>query len=273
MEKKMTQLSWIRNNFISVGIFVLIALAILLGLKNRANQKKEEMATTPVIKGSIMESVYGIGTVMAKQSFQMKSGVASTIQKLYVREGDFVKRGSPLIDLADTTLISAPFSGTVTWLPFKIGEVVFPQSEILSLVDLRSRYLVVSLEQKGALKVRSRQIARISFDSMREDSFPGRVEAIYSQGNNFLVRIGVDNLPPQILPGMTGDVAINIREKRDVLLVPTYAIREGKVTLDRGEKKPETIDVTIGLVDGEKAQVVGNLREGEVLLIQSKDNR
>jgi multidrug efflux pump subunit AcrA (membrane-fusion protein) len=256
-----------------VGIFVLIALAILLGLKNRATQKKEEVATTPVIKGSIMESVYGIGTVMAKQSFQMKSGVASTINRVYVREGDFVKRGSPLVDLADTTLITAPFAGTITWLPFKTGEVVFPQSEILSLVDLRNRYIVVSLEQKGALKVRYRQIARISFDTMREDSFPGRVEAIYSQGNNFLVRIGVDNLPSQILPGMTGDVAINIREERDVLLVPTHAIHEGKVTVDRGENEPEIIEVTVGLVDGEKAQVVGNLREGDVLLVPTKDNQ
>ncbi len=268
----MKRFLWIRRNFVAIGILTLIGLASLLGFNIREKRRLDAVATVPVQKGTILESVYGIGTVIAQRSFQMKSGVASTILNLYVREGDFVKRGAPLVDLADTTVITAPFAGTVTWLPFKVGEVVFPQSEILSLVDLRSRYIVVSLEQKGALKVRARQLARISFDSMREESYGGRVEAVYSQGNSFLVRIGIQNLPPQILPGMAGDVAITISERSDALLVPTYAIRDGKVFIKRSEGEAAAEAVQIGLVDGEKAQVFGNLHEGELLVISPKES-
>jgi hypothetical protein len=64
-----------------------------------------------------VESVYGIGMVTATRSFQLKLGVTSTIRRLFVREGDQVRRGQQLADL-DGVPFSAPFDGTITLLPF-----------------------------------------------------------------------------------------------------------------------------------------------------------
>jgi multidrug efflux pump subunit AcrA (membrane-fusion protein) len=266
----MKRFSWIKNNFISLSSLTLIGLLAVLGFTIRANKDENGRETALVERGTILESVYGIGTVMAEKSFQLKSGVAGIIQKIYVREGDFVKRGAPLVDLEDTALLTAPFSGTVTWLPFKTGEVVFPQAVILSLVDLQHRYMVVSLEQKAALKVHAHQKARISFDNMRESVSDGMVEVIYSQGNSFLVRIGIRRLPLQILPGMTGDVAITISERKDVLLVPTASIDDGVVWIKRGAAKPQRVEIALGIVDGEKAEVAGALTSGELVVLPQK---
>lgn len=244
---------------------VLVVVAVVLGV--RSLQLRNERVTEPLAKGSIVESVYGIGTVLPHRSFDLKVGVTSTIRRLFVQEGDQVRRAQRLVEL-DQVAFNAPFDGTVTLLPFKVGETVFANTTVLSLVNLRDRYLVVSLEQRGALRVRPGQKARISFDSMRGEAYDGAVESVYSNANNFLVRIDVSALPPQILPGMTADVAIGIAERHNVLLVLVVAIDAGKVYVKRGAGRPRAVEVKIGVADGTMAEVIaGDVREGDRLVI------
>ena len=67
----------------------------------------------PISRGSIVNSVYGIGTVVANQRFDLKLGTISTIDEIYVAEGDWVKKGQGMIKL-DRVVFKAPFSGTIT---------------------------------------------------------------------------------------------------------------------------------------------------------------
>lgn len=262
-------IGWILAHRIQASLLVvaLIVVAAVVGLSARSQQG--ETLSEPIRKGPIVESVYGIGTVTATRSFQLKLGVTSTIRRLFVKEGDQVRRDQRLVDL-DGVLFNAPFDGTITLLPFKVGETVFPQSVVLSIVDLQDRYVLVTLEQQAALRVRRGQKARLSFDSLREESYDGLVEAIYSNDNNFFVRIGIAGLPPQVLPGMTADVAIGIAEHRDALIVPVAAIDAGKVYVKRG-LGTTAVTVKTGIVDGAMAEIVeGGLREGERLVIRRK---
>lgn len=249
-------------------------LLVFLGMRFgwRPGRARLGELSAPLKKGPISESVYGIGTVTATKSYQLKLGVTATIRKLDVREGDRVRRGQTLVEVDGPVALPAPFDGTVVYLPVKIGETVFPQSVILSLADLRDRYIVVSLEQRGAIRVRQDQKARISFDGMRSETFSGTVRAVYSNENNFLVRIDVDDLPPQVLPGMTADVAIGISEPREALLLPVAAIEGGKVFVDRGRGGPRAVEVKTGIVDGAEAEVVsGELRAGDRVYLRGKE--
>lgn len=256
-----------RALYILAGVVLFIVTAIWF----RSRQVQSIVLTDPIKKGSILESVYGIGTVTATHSFQLKPGVTTNILKLYVREGDQVKKGARLVELSDMTPVSAPFDGTITFLPSKEGETVAPQSVVLSLVDLRNPYLIVSLEQRAALRVLQGQKAKINFDSMRDQSFDGVVQAIYSNENNFFVRIGVEKLPNQILPGMTGDVAIEIREHQNVLLIPIAAIESGKVFVDKGRGTSRKVEIQTGIVDATMAELTsGNVAEGDRLVIRKK---
>lgn len=262
-------LEWIRGHRLPAALLAVVAIAAAVAVGLGARNRQGDILTEPIKKGAIVESVYGIGTVTATRSFQLKLGVTSTIRRLFVKEGDPVKRDQRLADL-DGVLFSAPFDGTITLLPFKVGETVFPQAVVLSIVDLQDRYLLVTLEQQAALRVRRSQKAKLSFDSLRAESHDGLVEAIYSNDNNFFVRIGVAALPPQILPGMTADVAIGISERRDALIVPVAAIDSGKVTVKRG-LGTATVAVKTGIVDGAMAEIVsGDLQAGERLLIRKK---
>lgn len=267
----MNQLNtFIKQHKIWFGLLVLALVVVIAGLLLRSRQTRYGELSEPLKKGNVVESVYGIGTVTAKNSYQLKVGVTSSIIQIFVREGDHVQRGQKLVLLEGGTNFSAPFAGTVTYLPAKVGETVFPQSIVMNLVDLLDRYIIVSLEQRGAIRVRQGQVAKISFDSLRDLTFDGVVQSVYSNENQFLVRINVSSLPPQLLPGMTADVAITTGEHKNVLVVPLAAINEGQVTIKRGSKR-QTVSVQTGIVDGAFAEVTsGDLQEGDQIYLRKK---
>jgi macrolide-specific efflux system membrane fusion protein len=222
----------------------------------------------PLKMSTIIQSVYGIGTVTALRSYQIKPGVISTIDDIYVEEGDEVKKGDKLIKI-ESSIYRAPFDGTITSLPFRIGENIFSQTPILSLVNLTERYLVVSLEQQGALRVLRGQRAIISFDSLRDQNYDGIVESVYSSDSNFLARINVSSLPKRILPDMTADVAITLTEKTNVLVVPVEALVNGHIWIKRGKALPKLTKISTGIVDSAFAEVIsGDVRVGDRVLLK-----
>lgn len=249
----------------------LITVCILIGAVTFSWTYKKKLDgefTPPLRKGSIVLSVYGIGTVTANKSFQMRPGTTTNVSRLYVAEGDFVRKGDRLADM-DLITYRAPFDGTITFLPFKLGENIFSFAVALSLVNMADCYVLVSMEQQGALRVKRGQKALISFDTDRSEKYEGIVKSVYSNANSFLARVEAVKLPEKILPGMTADVAIQIEEHQDVLLAPVAAIEQGYVWVKRANRFPKKVAVKLGIVDKEMAEIVsGDLQEGDRLLIR-----
>lgn len=232
--------------------------------------RSEGVLSEPLKRGDAVDAVYGIGTVTASRSYSIKPGVIATIYDLYVKEGDFVHKGGKLANI-DHVVYRAPFDGVVNSLPFKERENIFTQLPVLVLTDLKNRYLLVSLEQQGALRVRAGQKAKLNFDSIRSQNFDGVIESVYSYNSNFLARINVSSLPNEILPDMTADVAIVIGELKNVLLVPVSALASDSVWVKRPHRIPVKIPIKLGVVDGAMAEVVsGDLKEGDQVLIRKK---
>ncbi len=264
-------LTWVsRHRWVSVALAVFLIAALLLIRQWRI--RSEGMLSEPIRRGTIIESVYGIGTVLANRSFQIKPGVISTIDSFYVKEGDTVSKGAPLAKI-DKVVYRAPFSGTITYLPFKEGENVFAQVPVLTLVDLMDRYLVVSLEQQGALRIRAGQKATMSFDTIRQQSYSGFVESVYSNQSSFLARIGASKLPAVVLPGMTADVAIEIRRQDNALLVPVSALVGGNTLwVKHGGGVPRKVQVKVGIVDKAQAEIAsGDVEAGDRVLIKPRE--
>ncbi len=236
-------------------------------------QRSDNAAETfQVRRGDIIEAVYGLGTVTANQSYQVKLGVTGTISGLYVTEGDTVEKGKPLVSFDLGATFRAPFSGTVTSAPFKLGETVYSQTPIVTLINLKDRYVVVSLEQESALRVRAGQNARISFEALRGQTYQGKVRSLYPdpQNSQFFVRIDIPDLPDAILPGMTGDVAIEIAERSGALLVPVSAVQSGRVVVRNGHLKKK-VQIKIGAIDGYWAEITeGDLHEGDEVFLPRK---
>jgi multidrug efflux pump subunit AcrA (membrane-fusion protein) len=124
------------------------------------------------------------------------------------------------------------------------------------------------IDQQGAIRVKAGLPVSLSFENLRSRVFTGSVHSIFPSQGEFVARIESETLPPEILPGMTADVAIEVAQKDMALLVPVRAINSGHVLVQRGARK-EKIKVDIGISDDEWAEVLGSdLKKGEEVLIK-----
>lgn len=222
--------------------------------------------------GPIVEAIYGLGKVKTDSVYEVKLGVIKTVRNIYVREGVTVKKGDRLVRFDDGVVFNAPFSGTVTLVAFHENQSVFPQQPVVRIEDLNTKYIEVSLEQQGALRVRPNLPVRVVFESIRGEVLKGKVSAIFSRNEEFLAHINVP-LAENILPGMTADVAIEIDHKDKVLLVPLSAISDGRIKLRRDGKRM-TVRLGIGSVDGAWAEVIdGDVRLTDEILVPKPEKQ
>ena len=253
---------WLRTGLGAIALLIVSAVSY----NSWKNYKNSHVYIFPK-KGTVIESVYGMGIVVSANSFNLKVGVSEKISRLYVREGDYVKNGQELVKLEGLPVFRSSIGGTVTKIFYSQGETVFPGSAVLTVMDIHDRYITVTLEQEGALRVKKGQKARFSFESIRDKRFGGVVEALYPGMGQFIARIKTDDLPDEILPGMTADVAIDIGKKEDVILIPFAAIQSGRVNLRRNGKRMKN-PVTIGNVDGQWAELVsGDIKMSDEILV------
>lgn len=257
--------AWMRRRAVWIpAVVVLLVLVVGLGARIRGGARG---TTVQAKRGPIVEAVYGIGTVTAYKTYQLRFAAAQTVRGIFVREGDLVRAGQTLVSTEGELMrtSNAPFAGTVTSVPYKIGEVVPAQTPLLTLTDLTDRYVVVSLEQQGAIRVQRGQPAMLSFESLRNQTFRAFVRTVFSNDNQFLVHVVVPDLPERILPGMTADVAIEVARRENTVLIPVSAISESAVTVVSGMSRTR-VPVKLGVVDGEWAEVLDPILSGDETL-------
>ncbi len=244
-----------------LAVIVIASLILMRSIWNSRSIDAEQPR-----RGEITEAVYGLGKVKADRRFEVKLGVISTVKAVYVREGDFVPKGAKLIEFDSNALFRAPFDGTVTKIAAQEGETATPQAVVLRFEDLKDRYIEISLEQQGALRIRKGMKAKVSFESLRGKVLEGEVVALFPKEDEFLAHVAVKNLEDSVLPGMTADVAIEIGKIQNALLIPLKAISNGSVLIERNGRR-EKIKIEIGHIDGLSAEVLGgDIRPSDKIL-------
>ncbi len=248
-----------------IGIAAIIGL-LVAGMLYR--QQKNGVEYVSPKYGPIVEAIYGLGKVKSDKTYDVKLAITKTIDQLYVKEGDVVTKGNKLVRLDDHLIFYAPFDGTVTLVAFNEAQSVFPQQTILRLEDLSHKYIEVSLEQQGALRVKPGQPVRVMFESVRAEQLKGSVSSIFPRNEEFLTHIDVPGLAQNILPGMTADVAIEVGKKDRALLVPLSGISNGRVRVVR-DGKTIVVPLKLGDIDGNWAEVTeGDLKGSDQVIIK-----
>ncbi len=246
-------------------IAALLLLAFFAIQRIRATPRTLEL---PLKKTNIVRTVYGLGTVIAEREYQLKIGIAANVSKLYVREGDSVSKGDKLVEFDQIPVMRSPISGVVSSVAFEEGEAVFPQNPVLKVIDLTKRYITVLLDEKAAVLVKKNQKVRIAFEGLPGQTFEGLVASVYPSEGQFFVKVNPKELPGEILPGMSADLAIEAGVKEGVFVVPIRAVQERKITIERNGKRLR-IPVQLGLTQGENVEIVSaDLVEGDILRYQ-----
>jgi macrolide-specific efflux system membrane fusion protein len=211
--------------------------------------------TTHPLQGEVVEAVYGLGIIKSENHYDAKAAILSSVKEFYVTEGEDVKKGQKLFKTDQGSIYFSPFAGKVTDIPVPISQNLFPQTTILSLIDLNHLYLEVSLEQQGAMKLKEGLKAEISFEFFRNKKIIGTITSLYPKNDQFIAKVLVSKWPPGILPGMSADVAFEVARKKSVTLVPLKAVANGHILMRRDSIKKK-LKVEIGLLDQEKVEIV-----------------
>ncbi|NUN06519.1 MAG: efflux RND transporter periplasmic adaptor subunit [Bdellovibrio sp.] len=251
-----------------ITVAVSATTALIAGTFYFVNKSRQSYEVVLTKEGPIKEAIYGLGTVASQHKFSFKVGVTKTIESIAVYEGDLVKKGDLLLKFTDGVVLKSPLEGTVLDLPYNAGENVFPDRAVISIENLRSLYVEARIDQEGTIRVKADLPVVLSFENLRSRTFTGTVHSIYPSQGEFVARIHSENLPAEILPGMTADVAIEVAHKDKALLIPVRAVNSGYALVQRNLGK-EKVKVEIGLSDDEWAEVIsGDLQTGEKVLIK-----
>jgi HlyD family secretion protein len=86
-----------RTLLIIVGIAVVLAVVVVANLKSKP--AGEEVETTVVRRGSILSLVSATGELRARAQVNLQAQVMGVVERLLVKEGDWVERGQVLLEL------------------------------------------------------------------------------------------------------------------------------------------------------------------------------
>jgi RND family efflux transporter MFP subunit len=179
-------------------------------------------------------------------------------------------------DLAGATL-TAPFDGVVLEVGAQPGESVAAGAGLAVLADPAAVEVEISIIEEDLPLVQPGQEAELFFDAQPDAAVPGRVARIVPQrlpGDRPLypVYITADDLPEDLLAGMTVDASIVVASRSDVLRLPRTLVRartDGTATIPvwTGGEIEERL-VQTGLRGDVYIEILDGLHEGEQVVAQ-----
>jgi len=192
--------------------------------------------------------------------------------------------------LTETRVVS-PIDGVVTQRAVQIGQIISSGisnvgggTTALVVSDLSRIFVLAAVDESDIGQVLPGQRVKVTVDAFRNREFAGEVARISPRGVNvsnvvtFEVKLEVTARDKEMLrPEMTANVEILIDERTDALLAPTDAIfrRAGKnwVSLQAAGGATTDREVSLGISDGRRTEILSGLTAGETVLVQGTDSK
>jgi HlyD family secretion protein len=228
---------------------------------------------------------------------ELQAGGAASPQQLddarsrYERAQAAEARARAGLDTLSTQLgyasVASPLSGRVLHVYTEEGNAVSPVTSVtggtllLSLAGTESLYLEGKVDENEVARVELDQEARIRTEAYGDRVFRGHVTKIAPIGERiqnvtyFEVEIEIADVDAGLLrPRMSGDAEIVAEVVEDTLAIPETALRYRgdriyvEVVTGDGSSPVEARDVSIGIVDGTRVQILKGLEEGDEVRLQ-----
>ena len=198
------------------------------------------------------------------------------------REYDRLKNGPDPKDLAaaearvaaaqaaiNQATLKAPFTGTITDVNVKSGDIVSPGTLAFRLDDLTHLLVDVEVSEVDINQIKHGQKATLTFDGIPDKEYTGTVVEVARVGTDvngvisFTVTVEIESPDDQVLPQMTSAVNIVTVELPDEVLIPNRAVRmiNGKRSVFVLKNNlPVLTEVELGSSNG----TVSTLRSGDI---------
>jgi multidrug efflux pump subunit AcrA (membrane-fusion protein) len=262
---------------------------LALGFFGRGKAQSSDALGT-VTRGDLRQQVTIAGTVVSRRRTLVTAPYNGYVKKLYVKVGDQVKAGDPLVSVAQSLNVAepvfplrAPYAGTVMYVQKYEGEHVKGEDTndfLLRIDDLSALFIQATTPEVDRLKLKAGQEAVIKASAVLDRPYKGVIRELTlapKEGNSsggggqqseYPVRVEVTERDQELGPGMSVVVDIITAEKEKVLQLPhEYVLRDKdgySVTLADGTRRPvkvgmqseEAFEITEGLMEGERVRAV-----------------
>ena len=173
------------------------------------------------------------------------------------------------------SLINSPLKGTVKTRFVKVGEFVRKGDRLAEILEVDRILVKVNIPEQEILQIKIGQKVDISLYILENKKFEGQVKKIGLEADasnrTFPVQIEVDNRERELRPGMLARVTFTQRVDKDQVVVPRHTIMErdtGRIVYVVDNGKAFQREVSIGISQREKVQILMGLNKGEQLVVE-----
>lgn len=177
-------------------------------------------------------------------------------------------------------VITAPIDGIVVGTPTPAGQTVAqgistPQV-IMTIADMSVMKIKVLVDETDIGKVKDGNPVTFTVDAYSNKIFTGKVSSISRSATTssnvvyYPVYVEVDSPEGLLFPTMTARATIQVGESKNAILVPVAAVKEqnGQQYVQVNTNgRVENRNVTTGLTDEEKIEIIDGLSEGETVVV------
>ncbi len=140
------------------------------------------------------------------------------------------------LEALSKTRIVAPIAGVVIDMDVEVGEIVIagttnlPGSVLLTVGEIDRKQVRADVDETDVSLVSSGQTVEIFLQSDQEQTLVGEVELVAPTGKkegevvSFETIVAIEGDQPQLRPGMTATLEIEVKRRENVLTVPVQAV-------------------------------------------------
>ncbi|HKV94598.1 MAG TPA: efflux RND transporter periplasmic adaptor subunit [Candidatus Angelobacter sp.] len=257
----------------------------------RAYERAQSMAKEGVVSQSTLDDAQKNYEMAVNKQALGRANVVSANSKLKQAEAQVAQARAQLDEkqkeYENSTIIS-PIDGVVLSRDVEVGTAVSSililgssATLVMTLGDIHQVYVKGKVDESDIGKVFLGQPARIKVESYKDKTFSGKVTKISPMGvekdnvTTFEVRVSIDNSSGELKSQMTANAEILLEEHKGILMVPEGALiydkdRKASVQVPDPAAKDgrKKVDVSVGISNGSKTELLSGLKEGQQLILQ-----
>lgn len=218
----------------------------------------------------------------AQQNLDLQTGVVSEKTIASAKAG--VDAAKAALDIAENsrnnTTIVSPSAGYISAKNIVKGQFASPGIEIFAVKNSDTVEAEINITESDIPFVTVGTTAEVTVKSSETEKFVGTVSMVNptknAQTGLYKVHIAIPNSDGKIKVGMIADVTITLKEKADVISIPSGAImQDGEefyvYLADKEGKTAIKATVEKGIENAETTEIVKGVEEGDRVIIKGKE--
>jgi membrane fusion protein, copper/silver efflux system len=178
----------------------------------------------------------------------------------------------------NTVPMLAPQNGIITSLNIREGMYVTPATELMTVADLSTVWVIVDVFETQLAWVEVGKNAEITVPAWPGKTWEGKVEYLYpdldAQTRTLRVRLRFANAERLLKPNMFAEVVIYGGPQHDSLIIPAEALiltgERQAVIKAQGNNHFKAIDVSSGMRRGGQVEILSGLEEGDEIVVSGQ---